>query len=556
MECKSNHSLGKPSSKDGRISMLPRATIRTLLHRGFKATGFVFAGVMLTNTVYGQLRTGRDTDREFYSPTESVAAPKKASRTVEATESKVVQASATSVPQTKANTAARVSSTKSKPDTSRVVQAACKNCQAGIAHSHGPIESNHESSIVIGGESAIEYEGQEESYEYIEPRPHGRTRRVSQSCGSCGECDACNAGCQVGFLGTLLRQTQFKIEAATYWPKGQNLPILVTTRRPADDPATDGLIGDADTINLFGGNEVLGQARQGLRGELGMFLDPEKSHGVLLRFFDAGSETLTYGSTPGSEPVVMRPFFSTASNAQSTIAINYPGSTSGSLNASVSSEVYGGDLMFRKRLAQDCMGHIELLAGYQTARLADSLSISSSSTALTSTPAPAGTISQITDTFGTVNRFNGFGLGLNGIMRDRNWSLAGMVKLGFGTMERSVSIDGSSSITVPGNPASVSTSSSGLLARNTNEGNYLSNTSVVSPEVALTLGYRITRGLEATFGYTYLGLPKVARVSDQLDPNLAVNLSNPPTGVTRPSFELLESNFSLHSLNYGLQWNY
>lgn len=128
-----------------------------------------------------------------------------------------------------------------------------------------------------------------------------------------------------------------------------------------------------------------------------------------------------------------------------------------------------------------------------------------------------------------------------------------MVKLGLGNMERSVGIDGSSIVTVPNPGGSVSSTNNGLLARASNNGSYTSSTFVVSPELNLSLGYRITRGLDATLGYTYLGLPKVARVADQLDPALQSNLSNPLVGPVRPSFELLESNFSLHSLSYGLQ---
>ena len=205
---------------------------------------------------------------------------------------------------------------------------------------------------------------------------------------------------------------------------------------------------------------------------------------------------------------------------------------------------------------RDCAGHLELLAGYQTARLADSMFIDSTTTALTNTPAPAGTISQLRDQFETTNRFNGMALGFNGILRERNWTLSGMVKLGLGNMERNVAINGTSTITVPGNPNSVSTTPNGLLARKHNAGNYSSSTFVVTPEMNLTLGFRISRNLEATVGYSYLALPKVARVADQLDPQLAANLNNPPSGASTPSFTLRESNFFLHSLDYGLQWRY
>ena len=131
-----------------------------------------------------------------------------------------------------------------------------------------------------------------------------------------------------------------------------------------------------------------------------------------------------------------------------------------------------------------------------------------------------------------------------------------MIKLGYGNMEQTVMIDGSSTTTVPGTPPSTNTTTNGLLARSTNDGNYVFNTFVVSPETNVTLGYRLTRRLQATIGYAYLGLPKVARVADQLDPQLASNLSDPLSGPIRPSFSLKESNFSLHSLNYGLQWQY
>jgi Putative beta barrel porin-7 (BBP7) len=357
-------------------------------------------------------------------------------------------------------------------------------------------------------------------------------------------------------LSSLLCRVQLRIEATTIWPEGQNLPQLVTTRRPASDPATDGLIGRADTINLFGGNEVLGETVQGVRGELGTYFDACQSHGILLRFFDAGNNSESFNSTPTSEPVVMRPFFSTANNAQSTFAVNYPGSTSGSLDARISSELYGGDILFRKLMFRDCGGRVDFLAGYQTARIADDLLISSTTTALTNTPAPQGTISQLTDHFATTNRFNGMGIGFSGTMRDRVWSLSGMVKLGLGNMERSVLIEGASTITVPGNPGSTNTNANGLLARSTNSGSYVSDTFVVSPEVNVTLGYRLTRNLEATIGYGFLGLPKVARVADQLDPQLAINLNDPLTGVLRPSFALTERDFALHSLNYGLQWRF
>ncbi len=536
------------------ISEFRRQSLRNALNLGLGASVFALSNFANVSSSFAQLRTGRSTDREFYTPTEPkpAATAKAASKR---TKSEVVQASANElvseeeapVRQVKRpQNAVRHAAGEHPP--SRVVQAGCKSCQAGIAHSH-PIAARP-SQVVVEDEETMDL-GLSEAIHDPNGMVYGST------------CQPCMTGPETGLIihtppviGSILCRMQLRIEAATYWPQGQNLPQLVTTRRPANDPATDGLIGQADTTNLFGGSKVLGDSTQGLRGDLGTYFDPSKSHGVLLRFFYVGSNSLSYNSTPTSEPVVMRPFFSTANNAQSTIAINYPNSTSGSLNANISSDVYGGDILFRRLILRDCAGRIEFLAGYQNARLAENLSINSTTTALVNTPAPAGTVSQLSDQFQTINRFNGMALGFNGILRERNWSLSGLVKLGLGNMERNVTINGSSTITVPGNPGSTSTTANGLLARGTNDGNYIQNTFVVTPETNLTFGYRVTPRLEATVGYSYLCLPKVARVADQLDPNLASNLSNPPTGASTPSFSLKESNYALHSLDYGLQWRY
>ena len=442
-------------------------------------------------------------------------------------------ASTTRTPPTNTNTP---KSTSDETVEDEVVTASCKNC-APVRIAAEPIEMEHEEPISVLSPSVTDPES---------------LRFHNHDCNTCGPYQIA----PMSILGGLLNNMQVKVEAATFWGDGQVLQPLVTTRRPANDPATDGLIGRADTIVLFGGGEQLSDAEQGIRGEVGLFFDPCQSRGLLFRYFDASTETDSFNSLGSIDPVVMRPFFSTADNAQSSIAINYPNSTSGSVNAALTSEVYGGDVLFRKLLRKDCAGKIEFLAGYQMARLDEQLSITSTTTALTNTPAPAGTVSELSDAFSTSNRFHATAFGFNTMMRERCWSLNGMFKLGFGNLERQVNIQGSSRITVPGNPPTTNSTTNGLLARSTNEGRYQFDTFVVSPEVALTLGYRFTRNLDVTLSYTYLGIPKVARVGDQLDPQLASNLSDPLNGLLTPRFSLAESNYSLHSLSYGLQWQY
>ncbi|MCU0715444.1 MAG: BBP7 family outer membrane beta-barrel protein [Pirellula sp.] len=524
------------------------AIVRRRLHLvAMLAAGLAFPGIAEAQSVRTSTkkpvatnRTNTNSSRSQSATANSGQAVKKASEEVVVAERSVepVRVASRSVStQRTASAPTRVGSTSG--DRGAVEQAACKNCQ-----SHGAVHSDH--TIEMAHEEPVQDE-----YSTLHQPDAYRFR--TDACDSCGPGHVVHP---LGLLGSMLRFSQIRVEAGTFWGDGQNLPSLVTTRRPANDPATDGLNGRPDTISLFGGREVLDDSTQGVRGEIGLFFDPCRTRGFMIRMFDASSNSESYNSASTGEPVVMRPFFSTADNAQSTIAVQYPGSTSGSIAASITSDVYGGDVLFRKTIHQDHAGRFEFLAGYQMMRLEESLSLVSSSTALTNTPAPAGTVSILEDHFATSNRFHGAAFGLNTHLREGCWSLGAMAKLGLGNVDREVRIRGASQFTVPGNPPSTTTSTNGLLARNTNEGLYDTNTFVVSPEVAVTLGYRFTRGLEATVSYSFLTLPKAARVGDQLDPQLASNLGNPPTGAATPRFSLVESNYSLHSLSYGLQYRY
>jgi hypothetical protein len=440
-------------------------------------------------------------------------------------------------------TSKSVSAPASQRTDNAVVPASCKTCQSG--------------TVTLAPE--------ELGTVYEEPMigSHG-------SCGSACDtgCDTCapslcpqaDCGTQLyintGIFGKILSHAEVRVEGASFWGKEYRLPALVTTRRPANNPNTDGRLDQNDTVFLFGGNDVLGNVKNGIRSDIGIFFDDCRSHGILFRMFNASENDVVYEGGGTTEPVVMRPFFDTANSAQGTIAINYPQLTSGSVAASLTSHVYGGDALFRKLLGADPGCRLELLAGYQYARLDEDLILESNTTALAGGAAPAGTLSQLSDRFAASNEYHGFALGLNSLIRERRWSLNTMAKLSLGNLKRDIDIIGFSRITVPGTPPSINETANGLLARNTNNGSYQTERFIVSPEAAVSLGYRVTRNMDATVTYTYLGLPKVARVGQQLDPNLASNLSNPPSGAATPRFSMVTSNYSLHSLSYGLQWRF
>ncbi len=358
---------------------------------------------------------------------------------------------------------------------------------------------------------------------------------------TCGDpaCSECGPGyptlnIRIGFP-PLLRCDRLtaRIEAATFWPTSQSLPPLVRTD----------LIGVPGSTDLFGGTQNLNQSVQGLRGEFGWRFGVANCNTLQFRFFDAGAQSLTFDSPISSASSIVRPYQDGSQNpiVQDAVSIKEPGVSNGSVLAHAFSDVQGGDILLKGLWLKNCDSTTEWLLGYQNARLTDSIDVHS-----TTIPTGSTTLLELRDQFRTVNQFNGATLGLSRILYSPRWSLGSMFKLGMGDLQRDVTISGFQKV---GNaPATTN----GLLARSPANGVYSTNTFAFSPEVNVTLGYRLTRNIEATLGYNYLGLPKVARAGQQIDTVSDLDSANP----TRPRFILQESNFSLHSLNYGLQYRY
>ena len=356
---------------------------------------------------------------------------------------------------------------------------------------------------------------------------------------TCGDpaCSECGPGyptlnIRIGFP-PLLRCDRLtaRIEAATFWPSAQAIPSLV---RSAEPPAG---------TDLFGGTVGMDQSVQGIRGEFGWKFGIGGCNSLQFRFFDAGAQSLTFDSLVNTTTPIVRPFVDGSGTTleQDSVSVREPGISTGDLLAHAYSDVQGGDILLKGLWLKNCDSTTEWLLGYQNARLTDSIDVHS-----TTIPTGSTTLLELRDQFRTVNQFNGATLGLSRTLYSPRWSLGSMFKLGMGDLQRDVTISGFQKV---GNaPATTN----GLLARSPANGVYSTNTFVFSPEVNVTLGYRLTRNIEATLGYNYLGLPKVARAGQQIDTVSDLDSANP----TRPRFILQESNFSLHSLNYGLQYRY
>ena len=122
-------------------------------------------------------------------------------------------------------------------------------------------------------------------------------------------------------------------------------------------------------------------------------------------------------------------------------------------------------------------------------------------------------------------------------------------------MSQHVSINGGTVTTEPGqSPVS---NTGGILALNSNIGNYHRSQFGVLPEFGVDLHYQLTPLWRVNVGYTIMGLTNVVRPGDQINTNLNPNLFPPPVGSgSQPSFAFHNSDLLIQGLNVGIEANF
>jgi hypothetical protein len=141
--------------------------------------------------------------------------------------------------------------------------------------------------------------------------------------------------------------------------------------------------------------------------------------------------------------------------------------------------------------------------------------------------------------------------------------LEGVAKVALGGTRSRATINGTNTITVPGEDPV--TTPGALLAQPTNIGTYSQSNFTAIPEVGLTAGLQLTPRLKATVGYSLVYWSRVARPGDQIDagavvgsPDVLVNVN--PTqfsggdlvGVPAPQVRFITSDFWTQGLSFGL----
>jgi putative beta barrel porin BBP7 len=348
------------------------------------------------------------------------------------------------------------------------------------------------------------------------------------TCNNCG-CNQCDCGqntCLSDCCDCDCTTTMFRLEWLGWFTRARNTPPLVTTSNAADLA----VIGNPSTVVRFGGDPIGTNLRNGGRVTLSHLLGDGMTTGAI-RFWGIEDGSQTFFTNSDRFPIIGRPFFSVLPPAgEDAFLVAFPGLTSpGSIRVTAKNDLIGLDAWGSRNWFSSGSGSVDILAGYQFTRLDDSLTINSLSTSIDPLAInPVGTTIGISDAFRTRNQFHGGSLGVMGRAYRGAVTLEGLFKVGLGNMHQTVIVNGSTTTTPPGGPAS--TLPGGILAQPSNIGTQTHNHFCYVPELNANLLYNINSNWRAMVGYSFIYWDQVVLAGNQIDRN--VNLAQ--VGATPP----------------------
>lgn len=349
-------------------------------------------------------------------------------------------------------------------------------------------------------------------------------------------------------------------EYLLWWLRGQNLPPLLTTSPPGTSDTQAGVLGTPGTAIVVGNSSTDSHPHSGGRFTLGYWLDDHHDCGVSASFFLLCRRCDDFATASPGSPILSRPFFDPTLPGQAAELLAFPNVATGHFSVSACTELLGADAALRKRLWSSCdrAYRIDGLIGYRFLRLRDSLVANEFLTSIdqSANAPPIGTSFDILDRFQTTNYFHGGDLGLQWQASRGKFSVDVLTKVALGCTERITNIQGSTTISVPGQaPMDFN---AGILALDTNSGQFSSRAFSVVPEVRINLGYQLSNRLRAFVGYNFLYWNNVSRAGDQVDLRINPNFVSPAVASEPrlPAFVDRSTSFWAHGVNVGLAFNY
>lgn len=338
------------------------------------------------------------------------------------------------------------------------------------------------------------------------------------------------------------------LEFLHWYNQGMALPPLVTTNIGIPAQGDAGVLTTPTTRVLFGDDEIDDSRQSGMRLIFGTWLDDRCNTALAAKFYDVEGGDVRFNVTGNGARVLGIPFFNSDPlvNSEDALLLSYPGRAGGT-SIIAGTDVIGGEIFGRSLLDMGRDYRVDLIGGYQFARIASNLE-------MTSQVNTGAANFVFNDLFQTENEFHGFAAGLHAESYSDCFTISAMGKIAIGNMRQTANIQGSNSVTAGGTV----TTDGGLFAQPSNIGFYDGDEFVWSPEVNIKLSCAITRRFSMSVGYTFLYFDQVALAGDQIDRNVNATQLNGGAlvGPIRPAFEFNDGGFWIQTIDIGGSFNY
>lgn len=371
------------------------------------------------------------------------------------------------------------------------------------------------------------------------------------------------SSCDGGYVGDPGWELRVRAEYLLWWAKDGPLDTpLVTNGRGT----SVGILGQAGTRVLFGGDDLDYGEYSGGRGTFDLWLDQCQTYGIqgsTMLFGQRGDEFDVTGNAVNGL-LLARPFLNANTGAEDAQLISAPGAFAGTIRIGASSQLWGAEGNVLLRLYEDCACRVELLGGARYLQLDEAIEIFERIDVLqgglagfVGTPLLAGDRLNLWDSFDVRNEFYGGQVGVQARYEYCNYVAQFSGKLAMGSSRELASIIGATSISITQN------ASGALLAQPTNIARYERNEFAVVPELGIKLGCVYKNALYLTLGWDFLYWSEVVRPGDQIDrvvnttqvpKSLAFN--DPRIGPARPINDFPSSSFWAHGLTVAAEFRY
>ncbi len=356
-----------------------------------------------------------------------------------------------------------------------------------------------------------------------------------------------------------------------WWVRKAAVPPLVTT-----GPETDAFPGALDQPNtrvLFGGDGLDYGAFNGLRANVGAWIDDDHRLGVEASGLALERRSVTFAAhgDANGQPFLAAPFTSALTGNANVyfISQNFPNPAlsaflTGGVAIDSGTRLWGWEVNGVANVARNSAWSLDLIGGFREVSLREDLTYSIAASNLVNggavefetVPVPAGLVVASTDNFRTDNLFNGAQLGARAAGRWGVVTAEVVGKVALGDMHEGVRIDG---MTTTNAPFPVTQAPGGIYAQPTNIGSHHRDVFAAVPEADVNLYVNLTPHLRARVGYTFLYLSSVVRPGQQIDTTLNSNqvpidpFFGTPGGPSRPTPLLRSTGFWAQGVNFGVE---